>query len=286
MTDNASEPSLPTKHTETQYRVTGMDCQSCVEKIEHAARKVPGVQGVKVSLVAESMTVQVADPNAVLPQLEEAVSALGYRLDRISGEAAPRHVTPSYRRALWIVVALNGGYGILEIVAGFFARSQALKADALDFLGDGSITLMGLVALNWSMAWRAKSALIQGTFLGVLGLGVLAATLRRFLVGGEPEAEIMGVFGGIALAVNVIAALVLIPHRTGDANVRAVWLFSRNDAIGNMAVVIAAGLVAWSGTPWPDLVVALVIAGLFIHAALSIIEDARSELGALRTPQK
>lgn len=281
MTDNSAHtPHAARLDRATKYRVTGMDCQSCVAKIEHAARKVSGVEGVKVSLVSESMTVHTSDPSEALPQLEKAVTALGYKLDRIDDATAPRHVTPAYRRSLWIVVALNGGYGIIEIVAGFFARSQALKADALDFLGDGAITLMGLVALNWSLAWRAKSALIQGAFLGILGIGVLAATLWRFFIGGEPEPEMMGVFGGIALAVNISAALILIPHRSGDANVRAVWLFSRNDAIGNVAVVVAAGLVAWSGTPWPDLIVALIIASLFIHASWSIIKDA---LGELRT---
>lgn len=275
MTDDANYPRPIS--AEMQYHVTGMDCQSCVAKIEHAAKQVAGVNDVTVSLVAESMLVKVADPDATLPQLENAIKALGYRVDRLDGSEAPLHVTPAYRRALWTVVVLNGGYGLVEIVAGYFARSQALKADALDFLGDGAITLMGLLAVNWSLAWRAKAALAQGLFLAALGLGVLAATVWRFFVEGEPEAEMMGAFGGIALAVNVAAALVLIPHRTGDANVRAVWLFSRNDAIGNIAVVIAAGLVAWSGTPWPDLAVALIIAGLFSHSAWSIIDDALTE---------
>jgi Co/Zn/Cd efflux system component len=97
-----------------------------------------------------------------------------------------------------------------------------------------------------------------------------------------PEAELMGLFGIVALVVNVLAAAVLIPHRTGDANVRAVWLFSRNDAIGNAAVVVAAGLVTWTGTVWPDLVVALVIAGLFLHSSWSIIRDARADLREAR----
>ena len=123
--------------------------------------------------------------------------------------------------------------------------------------------------------------MVQGLFLGALGLSVLVATVYRVLVRQQPEAELMGVFGLIALAVNVAAAAVLIPHRTGDANARAVWLFSRNDAIGNAAVVVAAGLVAWTGTPWPDLVVAVVIAGLFLQSSWSIVRDA---LGDLREP--
>jgi len=189
-------------------------------------------------------------------------------------------ITPAYRRALWIVVGLNVGYGLVEMVGGFISGSQALKADALDFLGDGLISFLGLLAIGWNLAWRARSALIQGLFLAVLGIGVLVTTGYRVLVLNQPEAELMGLFGAIALVVNVAAAAVLIPHREGDANVRAVWLFSRNDAIGNLAVVIAAGLVWWTGTAWPDLAVAVVIAGLFLQSAWSIIRDARADLRA------
>lgn len=190
------------------------------------------------------------------------------------------HVTPAYRRALWIVVGLNVAYGLIEAVGGYVAGSQALKADALDFLGDGLITFLGLLAVGWSLAWRARSALIQGVFLALLGLGVLVTTAYRVVVLNQPEAELMGLFGIVALVVNVAAAAVLLPHRTGDANVRAVWLFSRNDAIGNLAVVVAAGLVWWTGTPWPDLAVAVVVAGLFLSSAWSIIRDARADLRA------
>ena len=188
------------------------------------------------------------------------------------------HITPAYRRALWIVVGLIVGYGLVEMVGGFISGSQALKADALDFLGDGLISFLGLLAIGWSLAWRARSALIQGLFLAVLGVGVLATTGYRVLVLNQPEAELMGLFGAVALVVNVASAAVLMPHREGDANVRAVWLFSRNDAIGNLAVVVAAGLVWWTETAWPDLAVAFVIAGLFLQSAWAIIRDARSDL--------
>jgi cation diffusion facilitator family transporter len=217
------------------------------------------------------------------------VTGLGYRLEPImsDGEAAsvaPAHTAPGYRRALWIAVVLNVGYGVVEMVGvgGFLAESQALKADALDFLGDGFITFLGLLAIGWSLTWRARVALLQGLFLGTLGLSVLLNTAYRMLAQQQPEAELMGALGFVALAVNVAAAAVLIPHRSGDANVRAVWLFSRNDAIGNAAVVAAAGLVAWTDSPWPDLVVALVIAGLFLQSSWSIVRDARSDLRAAR----
>lgn len=281
-----STPALNNSTVAARYRVTGMDCQSCVTKIEKAARTVGELTDVRVSLTSQSMAVTVADPTNSLPKVEQAVTSIGYQLDRIEQdelETQSRPLPPGYRRALWTVVALNGIYGVIEIVAGYVARSQALQADALDFLGDAAITFIGLVAIRWSMAWRAKAALLQGIFLGALGLGVLLTTIWRLFVQGHPEAEMMGVFGGIGLIINVTAAVVLLPHRTGDANVRAVWLFSRNDAIGNVAVVIAAALVAWSGTPWPDLAVAFVIAGLFIHSSWSIVQDATRELKELKS---
>ncbi|MFI5406492.1 MAG: cation transporter [Nitrososphaerales archaeon] len=188
------------------------------------------------------------------------------------------HITPAYRRTLWIVVLLNVGYGITEMIGAFFADSQALKADALDFLGDGSITFLGLLAIAWSLKWRARSALIQGIFLGAMGIAVLANTVYRTQVLHTPEAGLMGILGFIALVINIIAAIVLLPHRRGDANVRAVWLFSRNDALGNILVIIAAGFVFWTDTPWPDLVAAGVIAIIFLQSSWSIIKDARNDL--------
>lgn len=187
---------------------------------------------------------------------------------------------PAYRRALWLVVLLNLGFGVAEIAGGFLAHSQALKADALDFLGDGSITLVGLFALSWAARTRARVAFTQGCFLGALGLGVIGTAIWRATNAVPPEAGLMGVFGVAGLAVNVTAALALIRFRErGDANARAIWLFSRNDALANVAVIVASALVAWLKSAWPDLVVAGIIALLFLHSAWEIIRDARSELG-------
>ena len=188
------------------------------------------------------------------------------------------HITPAYRRALWVVVLINVGYGLVEIIGGFLADSQALKADALDFLGDGSITFLGLLAIGWGLKLRARSALIQGIFLGMMGIGVLVYTIYRTQVLHTPEAGMMGIFGVVALLINVIAVIVLFPHRKGDANVRAVWLFSRNDALGNILVVVAAGFVFLTNTSWPDLIAASIIAFIFLQSSFSIIKDARNDI--------
>jgi Co/Zn/Cd efflux system component/copper chaperone CopZ len=271
-----------------RYRVTGMDCASCAAKIEGAAR-AQNVDDVRVLIASQEMTLRLDQSASSLPEVEKAITGLGYKLARIEEDGDDddkipdlSHVTPAYKRALWLVVLLNCGYGLIEIVGGFIAGSQALKADALDFLGDGLISFLGLIAIGWGLAARAKAALLQGIFLGLLGLGVLAMTAYRVLVLHQPEAELMGILGLIALGVNVAAAIILLPHRHGDANMKAVWLFSRNDALGNLAVVIAAGLVAWTQTPWPDLVVAVIIAGLFLQSSYAIIRDARGDLRTAR----
>jgi cation diffusion facilitator family transporter len=188
------------------------------------------------------------------------------------------HATLAYKRVLWTVLLLNIGFGIVEIIGGFFAGSQSLKADALDFLGDGTITLLGVLAIGWGALWRARAALLQGVFLALMGVLVLAVTIYRVFVLQLPEAELMGAFGIGALIVNVFCAVLLLKHRRGDANVQAVWRFSRNDAIGNAAVIAAAALVWLTATPWPDLIVALGIAGLFLQSAWKIVATARREL--------
>ncbi len=271
----ADVPSRPS----VRYRVSGMDCAKDAAQIERAAQGA-GVAPDAVKVSAATHVMSLHAPEADLPDIEAAVAATGYGFERVAegGDAAPAYQDPAYRRALWIVVILNLGYGVIEMVGGFWAGSQALKADALDFIGDGAITFLGLLAIGWSLAWRARSAMIQGVFLGLLSLGVIATTVWRAFAGAPPEAGLMGLFGLIALAVNVAAVLPLLRFRQGDANMRAVWLFSRNDAIGNAAVVVAAALVWWLGSAWPDLVVALAIAGLFLHSSWSIIRDARADL--------
>lgn len=198
-----------------------------------------------------------------------------------TGDTARAGHDPAYRRALWWVVGLNITFGLAELVGGFIARSQALKADSLDFLGDGSITFVGLLALSWSAGARARIAWTQGIFLAALGFWVLGMAIWRALNAVVPEAELMGGLGLAGFAVNVTAAVILARFREeGDAQARAIWLFSRNDAINSAAVVVAAGLVFWLNSAWPDLIVAGAIAAIFLHSARDIIRTARSELNA------
>lgn len=261
-----------------------MDCARDAAEIEQAARSVAAVEAVRVSAATQTLSLVIRTAATGVMEVERAVAELGYRLERMVDPtdflpSPARHVlAPGYTRTLWIVVLLNVGYGVVEMVGGVLSRSQALKSDALDFLGDGLITFLGIVAVGWGLRRRAQAALIQGVFLGALGVSVLLSTAYRVVSRQQPEAEVMGLLGAIALAVNVAAAMLLIPHRGGDANARAVWLFSRNDAIGNGAVMVAAVLVAWTETPWPDLLVSVAIAALFLHSAWQIVRDSRTDL--------
>jgi Co/Zn/Cd efflux system component len=190
----------------------------------------------------------------------------------------------AYRRALLVVIAINGTMFLIEMVAGALAGSQALKADALDFLGDTATYAISLFVIGMPLVWRARAAFFKGVSLGAMGLWVLGSTLYHILVLGSPRAEIMGVIGTLAFAANLTSVLILLKYRDGDANVRSVWLCSRNDALGNAAVVLAAGGVWTTATAWPDLIIAGVMASLFLWSAVQIVRQARAELDLTGPP--
>ena len=185
--------------------------------------------------------------------------------------------TGGFRRALWIVIAINGIMFFVEMAAGALAGSQALQADALDFLGDTLTYGISLAVLGMSVKARSTAALFKGISLALMGCWVFGSTLYQVLVLGVPNAPIMGGIGFLALAANMASVLILMRYKDGDANVRSVWLCSRNDAIGNVAVMLAAGGVALTGTAWPDLVVAGIMAGLFLWSAAQILSQAAQE---------
>jgi len=194
-----------------------------------------------------------------------------------SSTTAPGY-DPRWRRALWIALGVNVAMFVAEIVAGVAGGSKALQADALDFLGDSANYAISLGVAGMAIAWRARAALLKGATLAILGVYVLAAAIWAVWHGGTPEAGLMGVVGVIALIANGGVALMLYRWRSGDANMRSVWICSRNDAIGNVAVVLAAAGVFGTGTAWPDLIVAGVMALLGISGGVQIIIQARSEL--------
>ncbi|HEY6833784.1 MAG TPA: cation transporter [Pseudolabrys sp.] len=190
-------------------------------------------------------------------------------------------LSADYKRRLWLVIAINAVMFAVEIGAGALAGSQALQADALDFLADSLTYGMSLAVIGLSAQTRAGVALAKAASLTAMALWVLGSTAYHVLVLGVPHAEIMGAVGVLALAANLASVLILVRYKDGDANVRSVWLCSRNDAIGNVAVMLAAGAVWLTATKWPDLIVAALMAGLFLTSSAQIL---RQSLHQMRHP--
>lgn len=184
---------------------------------------------------------------------------------------------PTYKRVLWVVIVINAAMFVVEMSAGKLAGSQALQADALDFLGDAFTYGLSLAVIGMSLKIRSTAALFKGLSLLLMGLWVFGSTAYQFFILGVPKAEVMGVIGLLALAANIASVLLLMRYKDGDANVRSVWLCSRNDAIGNVAVMVASAAVWLTATAWPDLIVAIVMAGLFLRSSQLILIQAWQE---------
>jgi Co/Zn/Cd efflux system component len=189
--------------------------------------------------------------------------------------------SPRYRRVLWAALAINAAMFAIEIAAGLHAGSVSLLADAVDFFGDAANYGISLLVFGLALTWRARAALFKGLTMGAFGLFVLGRAAWSAAAGIVPEPVTMGAIGALALLANVSVAAMLYAWREGDANMRSVWLCSRNDAIGNLAVVAAALGVFGSGSGWPDLAVAAVMGVLALSAARSVTRQARAELRAV-----
>ena len=192
--------------------------------------------------------------------------------------------SPRWRRALWIALLINAGFFVAEIVGGAAAGSAALQADALDFFGDAANYAISLGVAGMALTWRARAAVAKGGTLIAFALWVLGSTAWHAFYGTLPRAEVMGVVGFAALIANGGVALMLYRFRIGDANMRSVWICSRNDAIGNLAVLLAALGVFGSGTGWPDVIVAAIMGGLGLWGGWQIVRQARGELRTEHEP--
>lgn len=190
--------------------------------------------------------------------------------------------SPTYRRVLWLALVVNLAMFFVEIGAGLAAQSASLLADSLDFLGDAGNYGLSLFVLGMALHWRARASLLKAASMGAFGAWVAVTTIQHAIAGTVPEAPVMGAVGALAFAVNLGVAVLLYRWRAGDSNMRSVWICTRNDAIGNLAVLVAAAGVFGSGTGWPDYVVAAVMSGLALVGAVQV---ARAALAELRQPQ-
>ena len=190
----------------------------------------------------------------------------------------PLGLSRPYRRALQIALVANAVMFAVELISGLHANSVSLLADAVDFAGDAANYGISLAVLGMAVVWRSRAALIKGLSMGAYGAFVLAHVVWNITSRTVPEPTTMGVVATLALGVNVAVALMLYAYREGDANMRSVWLCSRNDAIGNLAVIGAAMAVGWLHSGWPDALIALLMGLLALSSSISVVKQARAEL--------
>jgi Co/Zn/Cd efflux system component len=190
----------------------------------------------------------------------------------------PHRGNPAYRRVLWAVLATNAAMFLVEIGAGVAAGSASLQADALDFFGDAANYAISLLVVGLALRYRATAALAKGATMGLFGLWIIGTVIWHALHGTLPSAITMGAVGFAALAANVISFGLLWAYRDGDANMRSAWICTRNDVLGNLAVVVAAAGVFGTGTGWPDVIVAAIMAILALQGAWLVIQQSMREL--------
>lgn len=193
----------------------------------------------------------------------------------------PHRGNPAYRRVLWAVLAINLVMFLIEIGAGLAAGSASLQADALDFLGDAANYAISLFVVGMALRYRAVAALVKGGTMSLFGLWVIGTVIWHAVHGTLPNAFTMGAVGFAALAANAASFGLLCAYRGGDANMRSAWICTRNDVLGNLAVLLAAAGVFGTGTGWPDIIVAAIMAGLALQGAVLVF---RQSLGELRQP--
>ena len=190
----------------------------------------------------------------------------------------PHRGNVAYRRVLWAVLAINAVMFLIEIAAGLAAGSASLQADALDFLGDSANYAISLLVVGMALRYRASAALAKGATMGAFGLWVIATVIWHALHGTLPRAFTMGAVGITALVANAASFGLLWAFRGGDANMRSAWICTRNDVVGNLAVLLAAAGVFGTGTGWPDLLVATIMAALALQGAALVTRQAWGEL--------
>jgi len=187
-------------------------------------------------------------------------------------------VSQQFRKVLWVALVLNFTMFIVEFSASFSADSVSLVADSIDFFGDSANYAVSLFVLGLGVATRAKASLLKAATMAAFGFWVIGTAIYNAIVISSPEPQMMGLLGLIAMLVNLAVAIMLYSFRDGDSNMKSVWLCTRNDVIGNIAVILAASGVFLTTTRWPDLIVAFGMGALSLHSSLQVMKIARVEL--------
>jgi Co/Zn/Cd efflux system component len=190
----------------------------------------------------------------------------------------PHRGNPAYRRVLWVALAINAAMFLVEIGAGVAAGSASLQADALDFFGDAANYTISLFVVGMALRYRAMAAFAKGGTMGLFGFWIIGTVIWHAVHGTLPSAFTMGAVGIAALVANAASFSLLWAYRGGDANMRSAWICTRNDVLGNLAVLLAAVGVFGTGTGWPDIIVAAIMAGLALQGAFLVVRQALAEL--------
>jgi Co/Zn/Cd efflux system component len=191
-----------------------------------------------------------------------------------------REIPRAQRRVLHVVLVINAAMFLVESTAGVLAHSTALFADSIDMLGDAIVYGFSLYVIGRGALWQARAALLKGIVMAAFGVGVLVQVAVKIAQGLAPSVEVMGAVGVLAFAANLCCLALLWRRRGDDINMRSAWICSRNDVIGNAAVLVAAGAVAVTGSPWPDIVIGLLVASVFARSAMLVVRDASRAVAA------
>jgi Co/Zn/Cd efflux system component len=196
------------------------------------------------------------------------------RLEAMNECCEVREIPREQRRVLHVVLGINVLMFLIESVGGIVANSTALFADSVDMLGDAIVYGFSLYVISRGLFWQARAALLKGVIMAAFGVGVLVQVAVKIARGIPPTVEVMGAVGALAFAANLLCLVLLWRRRSDDINMRSAWVCSRNDVTGNAGVLVAAAAVALTGSPWPDIVIGLLVAGVFGHSAVRVIREA------------
>lgn len=256
--------------TRSRYLLPGMDCPSEEQMVRLQLAEHPDVAALRFDLGERILTVHHrGDPH----EIAGAIAPLGFGhtlLDSHASEEAPAPERGE-RTVLWQLLVINALMFVIEILAGWIAESTGLLADGLDMLADAAVYALALFAVGAAAGRKLRTAHLSGWLQLILGIGILIEVARRIWIGATPEPPIMLGIALLALAANVMCVVLLARHRDGAAHMKASWIFTANDALANLGVILAGALVAWLNTPWPDWVIGTAIAGLILHGAWRIL---------------
>lgn len=270
----APSPVAPPRAATTlsRFALPGMDCPAEEQQVRAQLAGEAGIAHLAFDLPARRLSVY--HDGSVAP-IQARLEALGFGCQPLdstpTAEPPPRDDAPAERRVLWQLMAINAAMFVVEVVAGWWAQSTGLLADGLDMLADAAVYALALLAVGGAAGRRLRTAHLSGWLQAALGAGIAFEVGRRIVFGAAPHPPVMLAIAALALVANVACVVLLARHRNGGAHMQASWIFTANDALANLGVIVAGVLVAWLHTPWPDWIMGTAIGALILSGAWRIL---------------